>query len=257
MSSRSYTIDPFSDNYLLDSIECSSLWKFYGNNKPALRNVSYLFNSSSLYIIQGKNGSGKTSLLRILTGETVIDEGGISYIYKQVRNIEGNDKSRIVLTSKPSACFLTSYISKAGLYQDLSVIENLELLFSGISAQIDLRDQNINWYKQEIERLLTAFKLENYAQQTIGSLSRGYQQRASLARCFLDIPANFKPWVVLDEPSVFLDSEGIECLLNAIRERIDSGGTVILASHDNEILDSLSGIRILLEDGKLKDLEQK
>lgn len=146
--------------------------------------------------LTGTNGSGKTSLLRVLAGLSPAHEGRVVY----------GDGSRLIFLGH-----------SLGLKPELSVTENLRFLLD-VS---DLKEQ------MTIDEALDKVGLSRYFDVMVGSLSAGQKKRVGLARLLLE-PASL--WL-LDEPFSALDSKSCQWLCTLIDEFALKGGSVLLTSH--------------------------
>ena len=173
------------------------------NNKKIFSGVSLSLLPGSIYILKGDNGSGKTSLLKIIAGLSKDHEGEILW----------NNKS---LNHDDYYKYLVSYLGhKNAIKGELSVIENLQLW-------ADLKDNHLLIYPA-----INQFKLTEHLDTKCKYLSAGWQKRVALARM---VVGNGKLWL-LDEPEANLDEQGIEFLLKLLQVKIASGGMAIIASH--------------------------
>ncbi|MGH9397681.1 MAG: ABC transporter ATP-binding protein [Terriglobia bacterium] len=188
------------------ALEARSLSKYFGDF-PALRNVTLRITRGESVLIYGPNGAGKTTLLRMLASLALPTEGETF--------LDGLRMDRHPAASKSK----TGFVSHATfLYSDLSVRENLELagkLFG------------LGGLEKRIEAVLEVFSLRDRARQLVRSLSRGLQQRVTLARALLHDP----DFLLLDEPFTGLDAEStarLEALLKALPQQ---GKAVIFSTH--------------------------
>ena len=192
---------------------------YYRNHKKIFGNLGYTVSLNSCLLLTGKNGSGKTSLLKIIAGIIKPDGGKILWNNQEVRNFY------------QEYCSDIQYIGHQNfLKPHLTILENL-LFYCQL---------------QDTEMLLPSairyFGLEEIADMEIHKLSAGWQKRVLLAK-LLCCPGAI--WL-LDEPTNNLDKQGKELLFNLISSRIKDGGIVIAATHD-EILFPL-GNKLCLED---------
>ncbi|HXR58630.1 MAG TPA: cytochrome c biogenesis heme-transporting ATPase CcmA [Burkholderiales bacterium] len=161
--------------------------------------------AGALLRLRGPNGSGKTSLLRILAGLTQPAGGSVHW-----RGRERDDDYRKEML----------FVGHApGLSDELTVLENLDfaLEFSGARAS---REKT----KESLER----FALQRVAHMPARFLSQGQRRRAALAR--LAVSGGVPLWL-LDEPFAALDAEAVEQLSRLAAAHLAQGGLVVLTSH--------------------------
>lgn len=189
-------------------------------NLSCWRNEQVLFNDLSLSLspgnilfLQGENGSGKTSLLRILCGFRLPDEGEILW---------GEE----VTCSLPEYFQNISYVGhKNGLKDELTVEENLNLMRSMATAS------NI-----KTEMVLKQIGLFKRADVLARQLSAGQKRKLALARLMM---TDNSFWV-LDEPFTSLDKATVVIFESLIKQHIKRGGMLILTSHHEIDLSGLS-----------------
>lgn len=158
-----------------------------------------------ILVLKGSNGTGKTSLLKIISGLIPPKKGEILYNNQPVKKYYDE------------YCSLIEYVGhQNALKQDLTVIENIEF-WSKMKESVEL-----------IPAALKYFGLSDYADIPCYKLSAGWQRKVALARL---MACNSKLWL-LDEPFANLDSESQVMLQNLISIRCNEGGIVILTSHD-------------------------
>jgi heme exporter protein A len=176
--------------------------------------LGFCLQEGALLLLKGPNGSGKTSLLKILCGLLPADAG---QVFWQGEPIAGNESFRRDLM----------YIGhKSAVKPDLTVHENLAFW-----AQI---------FKTEIllPAALRFYDLEKCKNLPAGQLSAGWQRRVALARL---IVAPCRLWL-LDEPTNFLDDDAVVLTASLIESRVRQGGIVVVASH---IMNSAIGAHTL------------
>lgn len=207
--------------------EVKNLSKSYGNYK-ALNNVSFKVQKGEIVALIGKNGAGKTTFLKSISGDIYPDCGEI--VYKNKDLLKDN-----------------SYLSEFGIliqaiFLDyLNAQDNLKLLLkaSGI--------QDKYYIKNRVNEVLELVGLEEKKKAYVKSFSFGMKQRLGLAQALLH-PTEF---LILDEPFVGLDPLGKDILKDVIKKkaREDNGG-IIFSSHDlydvNEICDRI----VMFDKGK-------
>lgn len=190
-------------------------------NVSCIRGETSIFNGlgfcladGALLLLKGPNGSGKTSLLKILSGLLPASGGEILWNNSP---IAGNDIFRRDLM----------YIGhKSAVKADCTVYENLAFWAQIFNTEI------------LIPAALRFYDLEKYKNLPAGQLSAGWQRRVALARL---IVAPSRLWL-LDEPTNFLDDDAVVLTASLIESRVRQGGIVIVASH---IMNSAIGAHTL------------
>ena len=180
-------------------------------------NLSFELNSGEVLRISGQNGSGKTSLLKIIAGLNTPELGSIEFDQNQ----SNSEKYQI------ETLYLGHY---AALSSELSCIENLEYL-------TNLNTENLS---PNFHDALKEVGLENYENESAGNLSAGQKRRVALSLLFI---SQSKVWL-LDEPFTALDSDGIKIIENQIEKHCANGGLCILTTHQDCNIKSLKEISL-------------
>ena len=192
---------------------------FAREDKKIFSNLGLSLSSSSALIITGKNGCGKTSLLKIIAGISKAQAGKILWNDVDIETFRSDFNSDIQFLGH-----------KNFLKTELTVLENLRFY------------SRLNDSELALTAALNFFKLNEFADIKVKKLSAGWQKRVMLAK-LLCCPKTL--WL-LDEPSSNLDYEGKILLKGLIKTRVRENGVVILTTHDAELFDL--GARLDLED---------
>lgn len=181
------------------------------DDRTLFENLSFKLFSGSVLQVKGKNGSGKTSLLRILCGLYQGYEGQVKFFGHDL----ADDRERLHQS-------LTFIGHKVSVKQALTARENLSW-YANIQPQLDA---NL------IHSALVAVGLDDYADVLCQNMSAGQKRRVNLARLFMLPDANFEHslWV-LDEPFTAIDVEGVAKLEQRILYYVENGGSVVLTTH--------------------------
>ena len=180
-------------------------------------NLSFELNSGEALRISGQNGSGKTSLLKIIAGLNTPELGSI--VFDQNKS---NSKKYQIET-----LYLGHY---AALSSELSCIENLEYL---TNLNTEIISPNFHSALKEVG-------LKNYEHELAGNLSAGQKRRIALSLLFI---SQSKVWL-LDEPFTALDSDGIKIIENQIEKHCANGGLCILTTHQDCNIKNLKEISL-------------
>jgi heme exporter protein A len=175
-------------------------------NRRLFAGVNFQVGGGQAMWLRGRNGRGKTSLLRLAAGLAVPESGRITWGGVPVR--DAAMAQRLVYVAHASA-----------LKDDLSVTESLRFL-----AQLHGRDDSIAALHTALDRVGMASRRD----ALVRTLSQGQRRRATLARLALEREASI--WI-LDEPYDALDSDGIDSINTLLNEHLARGGSVLLTSH--------------------------
>lgn len=178
--------------------------------KPILRGIDLTLDQGQRMALLGANGTGKTTLLRILAGLTKPGAGTV--------RIGGWDIEREAQQVRHLVGFVGH---QPYIYEDLTALENL--LFFG-------RMYKVKQARERAAELLMRVGLTKRAGERAGAFSRGQLQRLALARAMLHSPQ----LLLLDEPDAGLDEEGHELLESLLREHTERHGTTLFTTHNFE-----------------------
>ena len=180
-------------------------------------NLSFEINSGEVLKISGPNGSGKTSLLRLLAGLSSFDSGAIDYDAFNLNSEEYN------------LDFL--YLGHlTALSPELSCIENLK--YSSLLGN--------NKLELDFSSALKKVGLEKFKNELVGTLSAGQKKRIALSLLFV---TQSKVWL-LDEPFSALDSKAINIFEQTIEKHCSIGGMCILTTHQECSIKNLKEISL-------------
>jgi ATP-binding cassette subfamily F protein uup len=216
-------------------VSAEGLTKSYGIN-PLFRNISFHINEGDKIALIARNGVGKSTLLRILNGDEVPDEGKL-FIHKDVtvalfEQEPGFDEHKTVLEN----IFHTDHpvMNVIREYELASDHEDGELL-----AELFGRMDELNaWdFEVKVNQILTRLNI-HHLEQPVSSLSGGQRKRVALAKTLIDIGFEHQhTLLMMDEPTNHLDVEMIEWLENYLaQEKV----TLLLVTHDRYFLDAVS-----------------
>ena len=204
--------------------------KRYGKN-TVLDQVSISIHDGSCLLITGENGTGKTTLLRILAGIEKPNQFGISIDRAEVKSWRA---CRARLLQSVMYLHQQPYMLAGTLQRNLEYTAKLN------PAIIDKT--------KSVARVLHWAGLDPLASQQAVSLSGGQQQRVALARAYLRSPQI----LLLDEPTANLDSDSRSRTLRMLQEFLKGGMAVVISTHDPDFFSSLQGRRLNLEDHRFQ-----
>ena len=236
---------------LIDLIDVS---KKFGANE-ILNSVSLSVNENEKIAIIGKNGSGKSTLMKIISGEVAVDSGRriaqslISVeMLAQNPNFNATFSVKDALNNELKEIFdAISEYEKSGVLlanepENREILKEQERLLKFIEAK---DGWNI---EHKIERILQEFKLKEYENRPICSLSGGEIRRVALGALILKKP----DVLLLDEPTNHLDVYMVKFLEDMLKS---SNQSIVFISHDRYFIDALATRCVEVEDASLKNFE--
>lgn len=176
--------------------------EFDYQDKPLLNGVNLHLKAGDLLHLRGANGAGKTTLLRLIAGLNQPMRGQIQFMGRSIYDD--------LAAYQDNICFIGH---RAGINPLLTIKENC--LFDS------------HYQDQDIQALAAHFHLQDYLDYPCGVLSAGQTRQVALLRLWM---TSRSLWL-LDEPLVALDETAVNTLLVRIREHRDTGGAVLITSH--------------------------
>ena len=205
-------------------ISVTGIGKSFGNKK-VLDEVSFSVKDGEIFGLLGPSGAGKTTLIRVLTGQLLFEEGAAMINGKDVRKLTGADKKTFGIM-----------MDDFGLYERLTCYQNLKV-FADIYGVGDT----------EIRTVLTEVELADAEKKEVKKLSKGMKERLRLARALLAHPKV----LFLDEPTSGLDPQTSSEIHEIIRKRKDAGTIIFLTTHNMTEAEKLCDHLVLLNEGRI------
>jgi len=220
-------------------ISFQNVTKTYPRNIEALKDVSFEIKEGEFICLAGRSGAGKSTLLKLLLGEEKPSQGRIFFNGIEVQKIEPRD--------------LPYFRRKIGaIFQDYKLLSS-KTVYDNIAYVLEVigfADEEIN---QDIPQVLDIVGLTDCAQHFPKELSGGERQRVAVARALVTRPK----LICADEPTGNLDPYHTQDIVQLLLKIQELGSTVILATHDKEIINNLKKRVITLDKGKVIRDEQR
>ena len=214
-------------------IEFREVTKEYEEDFKALENVSFSIDSGEFAFIVGESGAGKTTLVKLIIREEFPTEGQVMFDDVDVHTLEGDDVS--TLRRRVGVVF-----------QDYKILPN-RTVFENVAIALEVDGTEDETIREVVPSVLSLVNLSHKASSTPNKLSGGEKQRVSIARALAHEP----DVLIADEPTGMIDPKSAEEIM-AILEKINSmGTTVIMATHNKDIVDKSKKRVIKLEKGKI------
>ena len=202
-------------------------------NKPALNDVSLQIFAGEFVFLVGHSGSGKTTFIRMLIREVKPTQG---HIYIADEDLANMRNWRVPYLRRNIGC----------VFQDFKLLPN-KTVFENVAFALEVIGKSRHVIKPQVPEVLRLVGLQDKLNKRPDQLSGGEQQRVSIARAIVNRP----PILICDEPTGNLDpqtSRGIMDLLERINR---TGTTVVVATHDREMVDNMRRRVIALDRGNL------
>jgi cell division transport system ATP-binding protein len=215
-------------------IVMESVSKVYETNHvTALDNVSYVIDKGEFVFVVGASGSGKSTMIRLLLKEVEPTSGRIIVGGRDLGRLKG---SKVPLLRRNLGC----------VFQDFKLLPN-RTAAENVGYALRVQGEPTAQIRKKVPEVLNLVGLANKMNSRPEQLSGGEQQRVSIARAMVNHP----PLLICDEPTGNLDpdtSVGIMQLLYRINR---TGTTILMVTHDREMVDKMRKRVIALEAGKL------
>ncbi|UJL47653.1 ABC transporter ATP-binding protein [Virgibacillus sp. NKC19-16] len=206
--------------------EMSNIVKRYGSSR-VLDHVDIVIEDGEILGLLGPNGAGKTTLIHALAGLIKIDSGDISVFDKKLQRNLSSIKSKIGLVTQ-----------EVTVFEDLTAKENLEF-FGGIYG---LRGAEL---KKRVQDTLSFVGLTERAKQLPTKFSGGMKRRLNIACALVHQPK----LLIMDEPTVGIDPQSRNHILESIRKLQQQGTTILYTTHYIEEVQSIASRVVVMDQG--------
>lgn len=218
---------------MTELIKFENVSKKYNGNIVALESVNFAVNRGEFFFIIGPSGAGKSTLVRLIVRQEIPSQGDILF-------------ENVNVTQIPRR-FLAIYRQQLGVvFQDLKLIPN-KTVRENIEFALEILDKPKNEIKETSDYLLEVVKLQNRQNLFPEALSGGEMQRTAIARALANDPKLF----IADEPTGNLDPDTSLEILDLLKTINSWGTTVMVVSHDEEIVNEMQTRVIVMDDGKI------
>lgn len=192
------------------------------DDRVLFENLNLSLSAGQMLLVEGKNGSGKTSLLRILTGLNLPESGDVLWKGEEISEVGPDYYEQI------------NYIGHHdGIKRDLTCLENLRLVQAmGKPFPINLDDA------------LDKVNLYRFGDNFVATLSAGQKRRLALARL---VVTEAKLWI-MDEPFTSLDKASMAMFQDMFEQHLKNGGVIVMTSHHDIVMSDSDVVRLNLSD---------
>lgn len=220
-------------------IKLHNVTKTYSNNITALKNISLTIEKGEFVFIIGNSGSGKSTLLKLLLKEVEPSQGEIIIHESNITNLR---KKQIPYLRR-----------KLGVvFQDFRLLPN-KTVYENVAFAMQVVEAAPKDIRRNVPMVLSMVGLAKKARAYPTQLSGGEQQRTALARAIVNNP----PILLADEPTGNLDPGTSWEIMKLLKDINNRGTTVVIASHEKDIVDKMKKRVIELKEGILvRDLQK-
>jgi len=213
--------------------------KQYKQGDVGVKDVSLSISRGEFVSLVGRSGAGKTSLLKILLGEEKPSEGKVFFDSIDMTKIKSGELNR--------------FRRRIGVvFQDFRLLPN-KTVFENVAFAMQAAGKTNKEINQDVPYVLQLVGLGEKADRFPGDLSGGQQQRVAIARAIVNQP----DVIIADEPTGNLDRANTQEIIEILRKINELGTTVLLTTHDEQVLSSLDKRIITIEHGRIVSDEEK
>lgn len=213
-------------------ITVNKVTKKYGN-KVVLDGVSFEVDGGEFVSIVGPSGAGKTTLIHAIIGATEIDRGSIQVDEYEVPKLNHSE--------------LQDFRKKIGMvFQDYKLLPQ-KTVYENVSFALEVCGYDKDFIKKRVTDVLKIVGIEGQKDLFPRNLSGGEKQRTAIARALVHAPE----LLFADEPAGNLDPDNALALAKLFLKINQSGTTVILATHNKEVVNTIKKRVIYMEDGRI------
>jgi len=205
----------------------------HGIPTTVLQNVSFEIEEGEFVSIVGKSGAGKTTLVHLILG---LESPTSGEIFFEGMNLNDMDASKIQEIRRRIG----------GVYQDYKLLPR-KTVYENVAYIMQVEGRENSEIEREVPKVLEVIGLKDKVNNFPSELSGGEQQRLAIARALVNHP----DIIIADEPTGNLDPYNSYEVISLLQKINQTGKTVILATHDREIINKLGKRVITIENGKI------
>ncbi|HEY4494028.1 MAG TPA: cell division ATP-binding protein FtsE [Candidatus Paceibacterota bacterium] len=207
--------------------------KIYKKNSVALQNVTLTIPSGEFVSVVGHSGAGKTTLTKMILAEEAPSEGTVFFESINVHKLKNKD--------------LTRLRRRIGVvFQDFKLLSN-KTAYENIAFAMEAVGKSDAEIASDVPHVLELVDLGSKIMHFPSQMSGGEQQRLAIARAIINQPE----LIIADEPTGNLDPINTHEIIQILKKINDLGTTVILATHNRGVIDSIGRRVITMENGKI------
>lgn len=213
-------------------IEVDELCFSYSEDRNVLKDISFNLKSGEITAIIGSNGAGKSTLSKLLMGLLKPKQGRIVINGKETMDMSPKEIGQNVglVFQNPEHQFVKMTVEKE------------------LGLSLEIRNESVEVIEYEVDKYLYIFDLQEHRLSNPFSLSQGQKRRLSTASMMI----GGQQILILDEPTYGQDRENLKSLINLLYKINDEGTSILIITHDMELVSSCCDRVIYLDEGKIK-----
>jgi len=214
-------------------IKFEKVTKIYPPNVPVLQDISFEVGEGEFVSIVGRSGAGKTTLIKLILGLETPTYGEVFFKGQNISVLDGDSLQAVRKKI-------------GGVYQDYKLLP-LKTVYENVAYILEVEGKSNKEIAEQVPKVLEAIGLLEKIDNFPGQLSGGEQQRLAIARAIINHP----DIIIADEPTGNLDPYNTYEVITLLEKINKVGKTVLLATHDREIVNKLKKRVITIESGKI------
>lgn len=218
---------------MIEMIEMQDVYKKYPNGVLAVNGINVKIKQGEFVYVVGPSGAGKSTFIKMMYREEKPTKGAII--------INGINLAKLKEKKVP---YLRRNIGV--VFQDFKLLPKLTV-YENVAFALEVIEENPKYIKKRVLDVLDLVKLKHKARFLPDELSGGEQQRVSIARSIVNAPGV----MIADEPTGNLDPETSWDIMKIFEEINNRGTTIVMATHNREIVNTIKKRVIAIESGKI------
>jgi cell division transport system ATP-binding protein len=214
-------------------IKFNNVTKIYQPGTIILQNISFEIKEGEFVSIVGKSGAGKTTLVHLILG---LETPTYGEVYFDGINLNDASPAKIQEIRRRIG----------GIYQDYKLLPK-KTVYENVAYILQVEGKDNEEIKREVPKVLEIIGLKDKVNNFPNELSGGEQQRLAVARALVNHPDT----IIADEPTGNLDPYNSYEVISLLQKLNQTGKTIILSTHDREVINKLGKRVITLEGGKI------
>ncbi|OLO38117.1 cell division ATP-binding protein FtsE [Alkalihalophilus pseudofirmus] len=214
-------------------IDMKDVWKTYPNGVSAINGIDISIGKGEFVYVVGPSGAGKSTFIKMMYREEKPTKGDIS--------INGTNLAKLKNRQVPI------FRRNIGVvFQDFKLLPKLSV-YENVAFALEVIEENPATIKRKVMGVLEIVKLKNKARFLPSELSGGEQQRVVIARAIVNSPNV----LIADEPTGNLDPDTAWEIMDTLEEINNRGTTIVMATHNKEIVNTIKKRVIAIEGGRV------